>query len=81
MQELVANCQEKPERARRVYGHPLPLAFNHGGSDAACFTARGIPVMLSGVVGANHHQDGEYVEIPSLVKYAETVRSFIVTWP
>jgi succinyl-diaminopimelate desuccinylase len=51
--------------------------FNHGASDAAAFATVGVPVVTSGVTGANHHADNEYVSLSSLVDYYHIVRRFI----
>lgn len=67
--------------ARRVLGRSVPFGFNHGTSDGRYFAEYGIPVMVSGIVGANHHEEGEYATIQSLVDYYYVVREFIHRFP
>ncbi len=66
--------------ASKRKGKPLSLSFNHGASDASAFAPYGIPAMTSGVVGAGHHGDNEYVLISSLVDYYHLALGFIEQW-
>lgn len=62
--------------ARRISKN-VSIRFNHGASDAVYFAERGIPAMVSGIVGRNHHADNEYVSIPSLRDYYFLAGEFI----
>lgn len=64
--------------ASEVVGHDVPFGYNHGASDAKWFTVKGIPAVVSGIVGGGHHAPDEYVETESLVQYYNIVRTFIL---
>ncbi len=58
-------------------GLPVKLGHEHGATDGRFFAERGIPVALLYPTGANLHGDGEWVSVPSLLKFKELVKRFI----
>jgi len=67
---------------RAIIGKEPCFAGHRGIVDANVFVARGgIPTIVFGPKGANHHKAGEYVEIASLEPvariYVETALSFL----
>ncbi len=53
------------------------LTFDHASSDARHCTALKIPAVVFGPIGANLHQDDEYVVTSSLKKTQDVIASFV----
>lgn len=66
---------------REVVGVQPHFAAHRGITDANVFAKAGIPTIVFGPKGANHHKAGEYVELASIEPvariYAETTRRFL----
>jgi succinyl-diaminopimelate desuccinylase len=60
-----------------ICGSNPTFVSQHGSADTRFFTARGIPAVEFGPVGANHHGDDEYVQLDSLAIYRRILDQFI----
>jgi len=61
-------------------GRKVTVDFNNGASDASGFASLKVPAMTSGITGANHHGDNEYVKVVSMVDYYGFAKKFIETF-
>lgn len=55
------------------------LLKEHGSSDLRFFSKKGIPAVLMGPLGANHHGDDEYVYLESVALLHKSLENFIKT--
>jgi succinyl-diaminopimelate desuccinylase len=52
-----------------------------GASDAICFIEAGVPAVEFGPLGAGHHGPAEWVSLPSLTSYKQTLVEFVQLIP
>ncbi len=57
---------------------PFKESFSHGASDAHYFLEHRIPVILTRPKGDGHHGENEWVDIPSLVRFYEILKEFVI---
>lgn len=63
--------------AKKITGKLPELVAKHGGSDIRFYTAKGIPGITFGPIGAGHHSDYEWVSIKSLTTYEKILDQFL----
>ena len=63
-------------RAHHHEGEPMSVGRD-GASDAVSFLRVGVPAVEFGPVGAGHHGPGEWVSVPSLEAYRQTLDTFL----
>jgi len=73
-----AAIQRLAATAARVTGAPARLYREHFASDARFYSARQIPSVCFGPVGAGLHSDEEWVDIDSLAQLHEALRQFVL---
>jgi succinyl-diaminopimelate desuccinylase len=61
-------------------GEPMSVGRD-GASDAVSFLRVGVPAVEFGPVGAGHHGPEEWVSVPSLNAYRQTLESFLSSLP
>ncbi len=73
--DIITKLKESVEECS---GKEVKLGKEHGSSDLRYTSAIGIPSVIFGPYGNNHHGKGEYVSIQSLEKYYEALKQFII---
>lgn len=63
--------------AESVVGKDVPLAFEHGATDARYFAEVGVPCAVFGAIGGNMHAAGEWVDLESLEQNKEILLRFL----
>lgn len=66
--------------AGRHGGEPMSVGRD-GASDAVSFLRVGVPAVEFGPVGEGHHGPAEWVSVPSLLTYAQTLEDFLRAIP
>lgn len=69
--------QQFKKAAESVIGKEVPLAFEHGATDARYFAEVGVPCAVFGAVGGNMHASGEWVDMKSLEQNREILLRFL----
>jgi len=71
-------CKELFQSYEAVLGSTPEVAYMHGASDARFASGFGVPALIWGPRGNNHHGPGEYVEISSIEKLYNVLKHFLV---
>jgi acetylornithine deacetylase/succinyl-diaminopimelate desuccinylase-like protein len=61
------------DAGRRVLGPEVSLGYTAGLSDANLISEAGIPCIVYEALAGDYHQCNEWVDIPSLVAYADVI--------
>lgn len=69
--------QQFKKAAESVVGREVPLAFEHGATDARYFAEVGVPCAVFGAIGGNMHAAREWVDIKSLEQNREILSRFL----
>jgi len=69
--KLMKNVAQEVTKKRIRFGE------NHGASDARFFAKKGIPTVVLGPVGKDHHAEEECVSVSSVETHLEVLRRFI----
>ncbi len=59
------------------FSQSITVRSENGSSDARYFTNKGFPILIVKVVGEGHHTPEEYLHIPSLKPFYESLETFI----
>jgi succinyl-diaminopimelate desuccinylase len=65
------------KRLKKI-GDDTEISDNNGATDGKYFTEKGIPVVIYGPKGGGLHQDGEWVDIDSVVRYKDILMKFLL---
>ncbi len=69
--------QQFKKAAESMVGKEVPLAFEHGATDARYFAEVGVPCLVFGAVGGNMHAGGEWVDLKSLEQNRQILMEFL----